>query len=297
MRLAEPLDQASGLRRLFAGEPACHVLGILGPDARRNARVTAGLALALRRRGGQPLILDEAVAPHNVFSLLGVLPRRTLADGARAGHLGEAVLSHADGIHLIAAATGIATLAGLDEREALHLARDWFDAPPEWLLLNGAPASGQSLSATADVRLLVLPGVKGRLAEAYTVLKSAHSLWPGQIWQVVVEGSDAESGERLFQSLAETAQRFLGIQCAFLGVLPRQTAHPILTEANVIGLGGARALDAGMGIMAERLIGLPMGGVTLEFEQFWQRMWLFSRMTAEADMKRARDVRWSGREG
>jgi len=48
--------------------------------------------------------------------------------------------------------------------------------------------------------------------------------------------------------------------------------------------------------MAERLATLP-AGETLEFEQYWQRMWLYCRMTAEADMKRARNVRWSGKQG
>jgi hypothetical protein len=297
VRLAEPHDQATGLRRMFAADPAFRALGILGPDARRNARVTAGLALALRRRGSQALILDEAIAPHNVISLLGVLPRRTLADGARTGHLGEVILRGGEGVELIAAEDGIAALGRMEEREALHLADAWHGEPPQWLLLNAAAATGQGLSATADLRVLVLPGVKARLAEAYTVLKSAHAVWPGQTWLVVVEGCDAESGERLFDTLRDTAQRFLGIACELLGTLPREREvnHPVLAEPLGIGV-GAKASDAGMGIMAECLIGLPIGE-SMQFEQYWQRMWLFSRMTAEADMKRARNVRWSGKQG
>lgn len=284
MRLAEPLDQASGLRRLFASEPACRVLGILGPDARRNARVAAGLALALRRRGGHPLVLDEAGAPHNVLSLLGVPPRRTLADGARAGHLGEAILRHPDDIHLISAESGIAALASLDEQEALRLADPWRDAPPQWLLLNGIPGSGQSLAATADQRILVLPGVKGRLAEAYTVLKGAHALWPGRSWLVVVEGTRPEEGEKLFLGLQETAQRFLGLRCELLGMLPRAAASP--------GIGLTPTPEAGMAELTERLLGMPWGE-SVEFEPFWQRMWLFSRMTAEAAGRRAPPGGWS----
>ena len=310
MRLADPLDQATGLRRLFSADPAFRAVGILGPDARRNARFTAGMALALGRRGSQALVLDEALAPHNVASLLGIMTRHTLADGVRAGHLAQAIQPAGQGVDLLAAQDGIAALARMDEREALQLADGWRSQAeaPQWLLLNSAPGSGQSLSATADVRVLVLPGAKTRLAEAYTVMKSAHTVWPGSAWAVVVEGAEAAAGEHLFETLRETAQRFLSIQCGFLGTMPRQCegSHPILAKANMIGqtrahaagghAGGSAGRDTDMGIMAERLAGLP-AGETLEFEQYWQRMWLYCRMTAEADMKRARNVRWSGKQG
>jgi hypothetical protein len=302
VRLADPLDQATGLRRLFAADPAFRAVGILGPDARRNARFTAGMALALGRRGGQALILDEAAAPHNVASLLGIITRRTLADGARAGHLAQAIQSAGQGVDLLAAHDSIAALARMDEREALNLADGWRShaQAPQWLLLNSTPGSGQSLSATADLRVLVLPGSKTRLAAAYTVMKSAHTVWPGSAWLVVVEGADAAAGEQLFATLRETALRFLGIQCGFLGTLPhrREGAHPILADADAIAYTPSHAAgrNAEMGIMAERLANLPVGE-SLEFEQYWQRMWLYCRMTADADMKRARDVRWSGKQG
>lgn len=295
VRLADPLDQATGLRRLFAAESAFRAIGVLGPDARRNARFTAGLGLALGRRGSHALILDEAAAPHNVGSLLGILTRHSLLDVARAGQLAPAIQSAGQGLDLLAAHDGIAALARMEERDMLRLADDWrgHAETPQWLLLNSAPGSGQSLSATANLRVLVLPGAKSRLAEAYTVMKSAHTVWPGSAWLVVVEGADADAGESLFTALRETARRFLGIQCEFLGILPRRRegGHPILADADVIGRAWAHPAAASvggcaeMGIMAERLAGLPVGEA-LEFEQYWQRMWLYCRMTAEAEMKR-----------
>jgi len=293
VRLADPFDQATGLRRMFAADSAFRAVGILGPDARRNARFTAGMALALGRRGSRALILDEAAAPHNVGSLLGILTRRTLADGVRAGHLAQVIQSAGQGVDLLAAQDGIAALARMDEREVLQLADGWRSQAeaPQWLLLNSAPGSGQGLSATADMRVLVLPGAKARLAEAYTVMKSAHTVWPGSAWLVVVEGAETAVGESLFTALRETAHRFLGIQCDFLGTLPRQRegAHPILADADVIGhnhtAGGSAGRSTEMGIMAERLTSRPVGEA-LEFEQYWQRMWLYCRMTAEADMRR-----------
>lgn len=304
MRLADPLDQATGLRRLFSTDPVFRAVGILGPDARRNARVTASLGLALGRRGSRLLILDESLAPHNVASMLGILTRHSLLDVARAGQLAHAIQPAGQGVDLLAAHDGIAALARMDEREALLLADGWRShaEAPEWLLLNSAPGSGQSLSATADLRILVLPAAKSRLAESYTILKSAHTIWPGSAWLVVVEGAEKEEGEALFTALQDTARRFLGLQSELLGILPRQRdgAHPILADADVIGralvAGGSAGRGAEIGIMAERLANLPVGE-SMEFEQYWQRMWLYCRMTADADMKRARDARWSGKQG
>ena len=75
VRLAEPLDQASGLRRLFAPEPTFQALGVIGPDSRLTASACTALALGLGRRGHRVMVMDETRPPNNVAALLGVLPR------------------------------------------------------------------------------------------------------------------------------------------------------------------------------------------------------------------------------
>lgn len=296
VRLAEPLDQASGLRRLFTTDAGFRAVGILGPDARRNARVSAGLALALGRRGAHALILDEASAPHNVASLLGIVARQTLRDGARSGHLDQVILPAGEGVDLLAAHDSMSALASLDERAALHLGDRFAHDVPQWLLLNAGVGSTPGLAATADLRVLVLPGAKTHLAAAYTVMKSAYATWPGKDWQIVVEGLEAQAAKPLFASLAETAQRFLGIECGFLGALPRRTAglFPATSEAFFVDLAAGAGKSQEIGIMAGRLADLPIGE-PLEFEQYWQRMWMYCRMTAEAETTRTRHDRWSGR--
>ena len=269
MRLVDPVDQATGLRRLFAAAPVFRAVGVLGPDPRRNARVCADLALGLARRGKQVLVLDEGRPPYNVGGMWGLLARRSLAD-LPGVTLAEAALEAAPGVRLLAAPEGMRQLAGMDEQALLALADHWGEAP-EWMLVNGlggAPASA-GLATTAEVRILVLPGDKDWLAEAYGALKSAHAAWSGGTWMVLVEGAGLESSQRLYSSLKETALKFLGFAPGYLGCLPRVKETP---EGNE-GFHGGLLAETLQGVQVEQPIG---------FEQYWQRLWLFSRMSVDA---------------
>lgn len=266
MRLVDPIDQATGLRRLFGTTRPFRSVGVIGPDARRNARACADLALGLARRGQQVLVLDEGRPPYNVGGMWGVLPRHTLAH-VPGIPLANATLEPHPGIRLLAAPEAAKTLAGLDEQSLLTMADHWGDTP-DWMLVNGAAQGSQSLAATADVRILVLPGSKDWLAQAYGALKSAQGTWAGTAWFVLVEGTDLETAQRLQLSLQDTARRFLGFAPTYLGCLPT--------------VKDADGVPAGFhgGLLAEALQATPPEQ-PVNFEQYWQRLWLFSRMVVD----------------
>jgi len=279
VRLAEPMDQATGLRRMFADSQLFRAVGLLGPDPRRNARACAELAQGLGRRGKQVLVLDEARPPYNVGGIWGVLARHTLADIPKL-RLTEATLEAGPGIRLLAAPDGMNTLADLSEQSLMHMAEQWGDAP-EWMLVNsrgGAPRSGSSLATTADIRILVLPGDRNRLADGYTVLKSAHAAWSGGTWLVLVDGAEPDLAQSLYNSLSETASRFLGIAPGSLGCLPKVNA-----KDNGVSVEGINAL------LVESLQALQIDQA-INFEQCWQRMWLFSRMTSDSPGGKSRNA-------
>lgn len=290
MRLAEPIDQATGLRRLFTPKPVFRALGVLGPNSGATARACVALARGLGRRGERVMVLDEARPPHHVGGLLGILTRHTLADATRRG-LVEIAQPAGDGIVLLSAPNGLETLARLTEADLRDLADDWHarTEAPEWLVVNAGEYDAKlGLAATADDRVLVLPGAKSRLAEAYAVMKAAQAFRAGHAWWVLVDGADADQARALFTSLEETARRFLDIVPEFLGHLPREKS--------------ASAPPPMDGSPMDRLAGEPAdrpGEARVDFAQYWQRMWLHSRMVAEsagkdaAATKRVRNVRWS----
>lgn len=283
MRLADPLDQASGLRRLFTPEPTFQALGVLGADARRTARACTALALGLGRQGHRVMVMDETRAPNNVAGLLGILPRYGLVDAASRG-LAAVVRPALEGMVLLAAPDGLHTLAGLSEHALLDMADAWKtrDDPPEWLLHNGGdgPIHSQGLATTANLRVLVLPANRAALADAYAVMKSAQTAWSGHLWFVMVEGVEDGAALTLFASLSETAQRFLNVKPVFLGCLAREKpgAQPDAVEPALIE-------------MLNRAGGHHAQIERIDFEQYWQRMWLFSRMSAESASHQTRKGR------
>ncbi len=278
MRLAEPIDQASGLRRLFAPEPSFQTLGILGPDSRRTACAGTALALGLGRRGHRVLVMDETRPPNNVAGLLGVMPRYGLGDAPDRG-LVSVVRTASEGLVLLAAQDGVSTLAALSELDLLDISEDWRTRAdtPEWLLLNGGDGvlRNNSLATTADLRVLVLPGNRASLADAYAVMKASHAAWSGGHWLVLVAGGEAAQASGLYTALSDTARRFIGVSPVYLGRIER--------DAPGVQPG---AVDAALVDLLNEASRRQVETEKINFEQYWQRMWLFSRMAAEAAAKK-----------
>lgn len=268
MRLAEPMDQASGLRRLFACEQAFRALGVLSTDARSGARATAALARALGRRGQRVLVLDEGRPPHDVGAALGLIARQGLIDAPARG-LHAVARAAGDGVAVLAAPDGADLLATLPEHTLLALVEDWRarEEAPEWLVLNGADSSGErtTLAFTAGTRVLVLPAERARLADAYALMKRAHVDWSGESWLVMVDGAEAAAARALYGSLRDTAHRFIDVEPIFLAALPRRPGGVTMVDASLLES------------LAGELLARPLAE-QVNFEQYWQRMWLFSRM-------------------
>jgi len=264
--LAEPLDQATGLRRLFTAAPPFHAVGILSPDPARGARASLVLARGLSQRAGRVLVIDEARPPQNVGGQIGVLPR-PLRIGRETGGLEGIALG--GGVELINLQAGMHDLAALDEESLIGVTETWDTDAPEWMLVHGDAAG---LAALADLRVLVVPGSRTRLAQAYALMKSALAIRPDGPWQVLVIDAEADVAEALFRSLAETAQRFLRLSPAYLGCLPRQPAP-----------GFAAALSA--------LLTAPAGSEPQGFVQFWRRAWLLGHASQAIAPTKVRHAR------
>jgi len=183
-----------------------------------------------------------------------------------------------DGVALMAARDGVATLAGIPEQAMRTLAEDWRERAdfPEWLLLNGgASAEPISLAMTAGIRVLVLPNNKARLADGYALMKAAQSICAGRSWLVLVEGADLAQARALFLSLRQTASRFLGITPELLGNLsPAKRGRP-----------SDPFDDAQVDVLAEDVAARPCPD-PIDFEQYWRRMWLYSRVAIDKSGKR-----------
>lgn len=276
----EPDDQASGLRRLLGDRPAFQPLGLIGPDDDLNASATAGLACALSQRGSRTCVIDELPAPGTVATQLGLTPRHSLDAAALGRHwLEDALIGLPEGPGLLRAERPMAGIAESDDQHWNRLGEEFSDAAWTWLLLAAPSDDRPSLALAAPWRLLVLPAAKSRLAEAYAVAKAAHRRQPDARWLALfMNAPDTARAESLMTALDETARRFLGLDIAYLGVIPKDDALDLATRAMQPLHQVAPSAPATLAFrqLADRLPTDPVDR-RLDARSFWQRLGLFAR--------------------
>jgi len=295
VRRPEPDDQAAGLRRLLGEQNAFRAVGLIGPDAELNACAAAGLAFALAHRGGRVCVVDEAPGPRNVAGQLGLTPRAGLAEVVRGdSHLDDALVGIADGLSLLRAEQGLAHAAEADDRHWSRLSDDFAAGTWEWLLLGAPEDERPSLALAAPLRLLVLPAVKGRLTEAYAVLKAAHRRQPDAGWLALfMQADDDDRTAQLMAALNETTRRFLSLEIGLLGAVPKDAKLDIAlrTMRPVHEVSPAAPAATAFRQLAEGLHGTPAEfAAGLDAKLFWQRLGLFGRLNRQPRYPSTRHV-------
>ncbi len=191
-----------------------------------KTNVTLNLAWALARQGRRVCLLDADLGLSNVDVLLGIRPEKGLEQVLFEGlPLREAVTGVATGIDLVPGSSGVARMAELDRAQRQRLAREFaLLSGYDFVLVDNSPGiSPQVLGlclAAQELVLVVNPEITS-LTDAYALVKVLHGrglTWPPL---VLVNRSPGETEARLlFRRIQHTAQKHLGLNCAYLGALP-----------------------------------------------------------------------------
>jgi flagellar biosynthesis protein FlhG len=275
-------DQASGLRRLLGAGGGARVIGVFGVDARLNALAGANLACAMTHRGAQVMICDEAAAPDNVATMVGLSPAHGLAQvlaGQRA--VAEALADNGAGLRLLNCAVPPVALALAPPESWARVAPASADA--DWLFAV-SPGDGRgSLALAAPERILVAPAGKNHLTEAYALMKTVHRLQPeGRWWILLMDLNDAERGTLMMQAITETSRRFLEVEPGFLGGVPRDAKLDLSARAMrpVLDYAPGSAAATTLRGAAETLARATPHGVDPDTNEFWPRAGLIARNLA-----------------
>jgi flagellar biosynthesis protein FlhG len=194
---------------------------------------TSNLGVHLAAAGRRVLLLDADLGLANLHLLLGVHPRRTLADVVEGrARLGDVIETCPHGPALVPGASGVPRLAAANERDVALLADGVGEIEPHYGVLVLDSAAGLSPLAVALAlasRRLVL--VTNRdltaLTDAYAFLKTVHRADRAlPVGVVVNRARDDEEGRRVFQRLADVAHRFLERPLDHLGTVPEDDAVP-----------------------------------------------------------------------
>lgn len=283
-------DQAQSLRELAqaAGRPArrARVVTVTsGKGGVGKTNLSVNLGIALVRQGLRVALIDADLGLANVDILLGIDPPYTLADLlAERRSVEDVLVSGPGGLKILAGGSGVYELASLDSRQLDRFvqALDRLDAAFDVLLIDtGAGVGGHVLrfvSASQEV-IVVTTTEPSSLADAYVVIKAMSAQQTeARVFVAVNMAPGRREGEATFRRLETVAQRFLGVQPEFLGVVPRDNAVYDAVHRQVPfvidnpHMPASRAIDA----MARRLAGTDepvargLGGLLQRLFRFGQ---------------------------
>lgn len=188
------------------------------------------LAHALAAAGQRVLLFDADLGLANVDIQLGLMPTHDLS-GVMEGRvtLGEAVLAHEGGFHILAGRSGSGALAAMTpgalERllGGLRHAAGGYDTVVMDLGAGLEPAV-RRMAAFADTLCVVATDEPTSLTDAYAVLKlhAADTVrGAGHAVLVINQAASRAAGERTHATLARACSTFLGVTPALAGIIRR----------------------------------------------------------------------------
>jgi flagellar biosynthesis protein FlhG len=192
-----------------------------------KTNVTVNLAGRLARKGYRVLVLDGDMGLGNVDVMVGLTPTLTLADVFAGTHpLAEVVLPGPEGIGIIPAGSGVATLTQLGEEGQLHLLAEMsaLPDPPDYLILDTGAGIGPNvrfLTGCAQEILVVVTPEPTAITDAYALMKVMATQHGERRFRLLVNlARGADEARDVYRRLALAADRFLGVAVDLAGFVP-----------------------------------------------------------------------------
>lgn len=213
------IDQAEGLRRMFAAD-AAHMVALLGDDGQD---ISAALAVALAGQGKKVLLLDEQLRVGEAHPLLDALVSHDIGAAlCNEKSLQEIALPVAGITLLPAGITGVthaATSARIHLLTAFHALAGMFDV----VLIHVAPVAqrrGFGFALAAPEVIMLCNGTSSGITTAYRQIKMMASAAGGRHFHLMFRGVDDTLAGILFRNLAGVCRQHLDLMPDFAGVLP-----------------------------------------------------------------------------
>ena len=225
--LEASFDQARGLRGLRDANPVrvIAITGGKGGVGKTNVAVNLGVALA--QRGQRTMLLDADLGLANVDVLLGLQPRRTLAQ-VMAGEcdLKDVIVEGPGGLRVVPAASGVVGMANLPPSALGGLINAFGNLSGDLDVLLVDTAAGvsegvMSFARAAQELLVVVCDEPASLADAYALIKllsRQHGVSRFRVLANMVRRS--RDGRELFAKLLTVCDQYLDVVLEFAGVVP-----------------------------------------------------------------------------
>lgn len=201
-----------------------------GKGGAGKTSTTLSLAWALAESGQRVCILDADLGLSNVDVLLGVNPPATLEDVLFRGlPLEEAIVPVFPTIDLISGSSGVARMAELSRTERRRLVREFAKLSGyDTLLVDNSPGiSPQVLSlclSAQEIVVVVNPEITS-ITDSYALIKVLRERGLSRSPLLLINRAQGQiMAHRVFSRIQATTQKYLGLDCRFLGLLPEDGA-------------------------------------------------------------------------
>lgn len=189
--------------------------------------VSINLSIALAERGRRVVLLDADLGLANVDVLLGLKPKRNLADVlAGACGLQDILLDGPGGIRIIPASSGTQSMVSLSRLEHAGLIHAFSDigSVMDVLVIDTAAGIADSVlgfARAAQECLVVVCDEPSSIADAYALMKLLHRDHGMQHFRLLGNMvRSPQEGANLYHKLAQVCERFLDITLLDAGHIP-----------------------------------------------------------------------------
>lgn len=192
-----------------------------------KTNVAVNLALALADLGQRVMLLDADLGLANVDVLLGLRPKRTLADVV-AGHcsLRDVVLTGPGGVYIVPAASGTQSMVHLSSVQHAGLINAFSELANELdvLIVDTAAGIGNEVvnfTRAAQEILLVVTDEPTSITDVYALIKLLNRDYGITRFRMLANMThSAQEGRNLFAKLTRVTDRFLDVALQYVGAIP-----------------------------------------------------------------------------
>ncbi|HLV19146.1 MAG TPA: flagellar synthesis regulator FleN [Pseudomonas sp.] len=189
--------------------------------------VAVNLSLALADLGRRVMLLDADLGLANVDVMLGLAPKRNLADVIEGEcELRDVIIPGPGGIRIVPASSGAASMVRLSTQQHAGLIQAFSDISDSIDVLIIDTAAGIGDGVTSFVRaaqevLLVVTDEPTSITDAYALIKLLNRDYGLSRFRVLANMTQSpEEGRNLYAKLTKVTERFLDVALQYVGAIP-----------------------------------------------------------------------------
>ncbi|MDR2638131.1 MAG: MinD/ParA family protein [Zoogloeaceae bacterium] len=223
--MADSLDQAAGLRRLFASRQLRAVTFASGSPGAGRTTLLANVAVELARQGQEVLVVDEN-GGRNLGAFFGTRPPGDLLQVLhRKRALEDILYSPFPGVRILAAGRAARQLTHLavSEQQALMDGINTLSRPVDALLVDSSPdhAEGFSPLGLAGEAVMVVAGSRKSITDSYALIRKISQSSVRRHFRILVNRvKNAEEGQVIFGNLKKVAAQRGVARLEYGGAIP-----------------------------------------------------------------------------